>query len=165
LLDEQLSGMAAAVEAGQALFVDDGELARLATDVPDLRLRLGIGETVVFGGTGFSLVKVQMQVRLAASISFKGGGGGGCQGPRGAGGRGPPPPPGPGGGGRGGGGGGAGADVYIHQGPQNNPSAPSRTPTFTQPSRTCPLPGMPGPAAHRWPCHCPRPPPRSGRAW
>ncbi|KAI3427991.1 hypothetical protein D9Q98_006379 [Chlorella vulgaris] len=63
LLDEQLLGMAASVEAEEALFVDDSELARLATDIPDLRMRLGIGETEVFGGTGFSLVKVQLQIR------------------------------------------------------------------------------------------------------
>jgi hypothetical protein len=56
--------MAASVEAEEALFVDDSELARLATDIPDLRMRLGIGETEVFGGTGFSLVKVQLQVGL-----------------------------------------------------------------------------------------------------
>lgn len=53
--------MAAAVEASEALFIDDNELARLATDIPDLRVRLGIGDTIVFGGQGFSLVKVQMQ--------------------------------------------------------------------------------------------------------
>lgn len=61
LLDEQLAAMAAAVEASEALFIDDNELARLATDIPDLRVRLGIGDTQVFGGQGFSLVKVQLQ--------------------------------------------------------------------------------------------------------
>lgn len=63
LLDEQLAAMAAAVEASEALFIDDNELARLATDIPDLRVRLGIGDTQVFGGQGFSLVKVQLQIR------------------------------------------------------------------------------------------------------
>lgn len=63
MLDEQLAGMAAAVEAEEALFIDDSELARLATDIPDLRVRLGIGDTEVFGGQGFSLVKVQLQIR------------------------------------------------------------------------------------------------------
>ena len=123
LLDEQLAGMAAAVEGSESLFIDDSELARLATDVPDLRVsaahaalpfsssraaglgwqcsaaaglvrpaqphsapchhrcnlgthtnspvccqclqvRLGIGESEVFGSTGFSIGKLQMQVSV-----------------------------------------------------------------------------------------------------
>jgi hypothetical protein len=35
---------------------------RLATDIPDMRSRLGISDTQVFGGQGFSLVKLQLQV-------------------------------------------------------------------------------------------------------
>lgn len=125
-LDEQLGVMASAVDAGDALFIDDGELAKvrctacvlpvlpcvppprclpaaraaaaarvravqsaaplqrlaaclhppvhplpavalarrqLATDVPDLRVRLGLGDTEVFGGQGFSLAALQMKVR------------------------------------------------------------------------------------------------------
>lgn len=62
-LDAELAALAAEVEAGGSLFIDDGELAALATEVPDLRLRLGVGDSQVFGGSGFSLVKVQMQTR------------------------------------------------------------------------------------------------------
>ncbi|PRW56758.1 LETM1 and EF-hand domain-containing anon- mitochondrial [Chlorella sorokiniana] len=62
-LDEQLVAMAAAVDTNDALFIDDAELAKLATDIPDLRIRLGIGDTEVFGGQGFSLAIVQLRVR------------------------------------------------------------------------------------------------------
>lgn len=36
----------------------------MATDIPDLRIRLGIGDTEVFGGQGFSLGLLQLRVRL-----------------------------------------------------------------------------------------------------
>lgn len=64
-LDTDLSDLAAEVEAGGALVLDDGVLAGLATEIPDLRIRLGVGDTTVFGGTGISLGKVQMQLRNA----------------------------------------------------------------------------------------------------
>ena len=40
---------------------------QLATDIPDLRIRLGIGDTEVFGGQGFSLAIVQLRVRGTAA--------------------------------------------------------------------------------------------------
>ena len=119
-LDEGLGALAGAVDAGDALFIDDGELAKvggcgsaqqggrwwrlchgrqpagfgrtcacsrvvshaarshappepclplplpslpqLATDIPDLRVRLGLGDTQVFGGQGFSLAVLQSKV-------------------------------------------------------------------------------------------------------
>jgi hypothetical protein len=63
-LDSGLSALAAAVDTGEGLFdQDEAELARLATDIPDMRMRLGLGDTEVFGGSGFSVVKLQLQVK------------------------------------------------------------------------------------------------------
>jgi hypothetical protein len=42
LLDAPVAALAAAVAAGEAARIDGGELARLASDIPDLRSRLGI---------------------------------------------------------------------------------------------------------------------------
>lgn len=67
LLDAGLSSLATAVDAGEALYVDESDLARLATDIPDMRMRLGLGDTQVFGGAGFSLVKVQLQIKTAGA--------------------------------------------------------------------------------------------------
>lgn len=65
-LDSGLSALAAAVDTGEGLFdQDEAELARLATDIPDMRMRLGLGDTEVFGGSGFSVVKLQLQVKTA----------------------------------------------------------------------------------------------------
>ncbi len=66
-LDAELAAMASEVEAGGALYIDDGDIAALATEIPDLRLRLGVGDTTVFGGSGLSLGKMQMQLRQAIS--------------------------------------------------------------------------------------------------
>jgi LETM1-like protein len=66
-LDAELAAMASEVEAGGALYIDDGDIAALATEIPDLRLRLGVGDTTVFGGSGLSLSKMQMQIRQAVS--------------------------------------------------------------------------------------------------
>jgi hypothetical protein len=65
-LDGALAGLAAEVEVGEALFMDDGALAALATEIPDLRARLGLGDAAVFGGAGWSLGKLQMQLRQSA---------------------------------------------------------------------------------------------------
>lgn len=62
-LDVELSGLVADVESGSSLFIDDAELAALATEIPDLRVRLGVGDEAVFGGSGLSLNKVQLQVK------------------------------------------------------------------------------------------------------
>lgn len=43
LLDTPIGAMAAAVEGGNALLVDEADLRRLAVEIPDLRTRLGIG--------------------------------------------------------------------------------------------------------------------------
>ncbi len=66
-LDAELAAMASEVEAGGALYIDDGDIAALATEIPDLRLRLGVGDNTVFGGSGFSISKIQMQLRQAVS--------------------------------------------------------------------------------------------------
>lgn len=66
-LDAELAAMASEVEAGGSLYIDDADIAALATEIPDLRLRLGVGDTTVFGGSGFSLGKMQMQMRQAVS--------------------------------------------------------------------------------------------------
>ena len=42
LLDAPVAALAAAVERGEAARIDGAELARLASDIPDLRSRLGI---------------------------------------------------------------------------------------------------------------------------
>ncbi len=43
LLDTPIAAMAAAVEAGDVLLVEEADLRRLAVEIPDLRTRLGIG--------------------------------------------------------------------------------------------------------------------------
>lgn len=43
LLDNELASLMEAVDNGQAVRLDDSDLARLAVDIPDLRNRLGIG--------------------------------------------------------------------------------------------------------------------------
>jgi hypothetical protein len=49
---ELASALAVMVEASkhpeEILFIDDYELAKLATEIPDLRMRLGIGDDIVF---------------------------------------------------------------------------------------------------------------------
>ncbi|EIE25017.1 hypothetical protein COCSUDRAFT_40379 [Coccomyxa subellipsoidea C-169] len=62
LLDTPIAGMGAAVEAGNALAVDEADLRRLAADIPDLRTRLGIGDAEVFAGTGWTWVRAQAAV-------------------------------------------------------------------------------------------------------
>ena len=42
LLDAPVAALAAAVAVGEATRIDGAELARLASDIPDLRSRLGI---------------------------------------------------------------------------------------------------------------------------
>lgn len=64
-LATSLSSMVISVEASEALYIDDGELAALATEIPDLRIRLGLGDDVVFGTSGFSLSKIQFQIKQA----------------------------------------------------------------------------------------------------
>lgn len=68
-LDAELAAMASEVESGGSLYIDDGDIAALATEIPDLRLRLGVGDTTVFGGSGLSLSKLQMQIRQAISTT------------------------------------------------------------------------------------------------
>jgi hypothetical protein len=65
-LDTELADLATEVEAGSSLFIEDAELAALATEVPDLRLRLGVNDSEVFGGSGFTFVKLQMQTKQNA---------------------------------------------------------------------------------------------------
>lgn len=63
LLEESLVGLAQLVDRGSAIIIDEDELLTLATDVPDLRVRLGITDDKVFGGSGFSFLKLQLQLR------------------------------------------------------------------------------------------------------
>ena len=48
------------------------ELARLATDIPDMRVRLGLGDTDVFGGTGmtFSFEQASIQESLQSTQNW-----------------------------------------------------------------------------------------------
>lgn len=66
-LATSLAVLAAASEPEEILFIDDAELAALATEIPDLRIRLGLGDDIVFGSSGFSFSKVQFQVRQAVN--------------------------------------------------------------------------------------------------
>lgn len=43
LLDGPIAALAEDVEKGEAGRINEDELARLAVDIPDLRMRLGIG--------------------------------------------------------------------------------------------------------------------------
>ncbi|GIL51245.1 hypothetical protein Vafri_7097 [Volvox africanus] len=91
LLDEQLTLMAAALEAGAAggaaasddgaaeaaavaaaaaaaaamgpALINDEVLSKLAVEIPDMRSRVGVADQVVFGGQGFSLTKARLQIR------------------------------------------------------------------------------------------------------
>jgi len=73
---ELASALAVMVEASkhreELLFIDDYELAKLATEIPDLRTRLGIGDDIVFGSSGFSLNKLQFQTRQAVNTVKEG---------------------------------------------------------------------------------------------
>jgi hypothetical protein len=73
---ELASALAVMVEASkhreELLFIDDYELAKLATEIPDLRTRLGIGDDIVFGSSGFSLNKLQFQTRQAINTIKEG---------------------------------------------------------------------------------------------
>lgn len=62
----------ASVHPDELLFIDDYELATLATEIPDLRMRLGIGDEIVFGGSGFSINKLQFQTRQAINTVKEG---------------------------------------------------------------------------------------------
>lgn len=48
LLDEALSALVALVDRGSAVIISEEELMSLATDVPDLRNRLGIAYVLIF---------------------------------------------------------------------------------------------------------------------
>lgn len=62
----------ASVKQDELLFIDEYELATLATEIPDLRMRLGIGDEIVFGVSGFSLNKLQFQTRQAINTVKEG---------------------------------------------------------------------------------------------
>ncbi|KAK9908964.1 hypothetical protein WJX75_005261 [Coccomyxa subellipsoidea] len=62
LLDTPIAAMGSAVEAGNALAVDEADLRRLAVEIPDLRTRLGIGDAEVFAGAGWTWVRAQAAV-------------------------------------------------------------------------------------------------------
>mmetsp|Transcript_20484 Transcript_20484/g.61660 ORF Transcript_20484/g.61660 Transcript_20484/m.61660 type:complete len:811 (-) Transcript_20484:440-2872(-) len=56
-----LAAMTDAVARGEAELLDEDELDRLATEIPEMRTRLGIRDDQVFAGSGMSLVRLQMQ--------------------------------------------------------------------------------------------------------
>ncbi|BDA41254.1 probable mitochondrial proton/calcium exchanger protein at C-terminar half [Coccomyxa sp. Obi] len=62
LLDTPITAMAAAVDAGDVLLVDEADLRRLAVEIPDLRTRLGIGDAEVFAGAGWTWMRTQAAV-------------------------------------------------------------------------------------------------------
>ncbi|KAG2422678.1 hypothetical protein HXX76_015842 [Chlamydomonas incerta] len=53
---------AAAVVMGPAL-INDEVLGKLAAEIPDMRMRVGVADQTVFGGQGFSLTKARLQLR------------------------------------------------------------------------------------------------------
>lgn len=65
LLDEALAALVQLVDRGSAIVINEDELVALATDVPDLRSRLGIADNEVFGGSGMSFLKIQLQLKEA----------------------------------------------------------------------------------------------------
>lgn len=65
LLDQQLAALAAAIEQSHAILITEEELIPMASEIPDMRSRLGIAEGLVFGGQGFSWIKVRFQIREA----------------------------------------------------------------------------------------------------
>ncbi|KAL0029741.1 hypothetical protein WJX79_006839 [Trebouxia sp. C0005] len=65
LLDQQLASLAAAIEESHAILITEDELIPVASEIPDMRSRLGIAEGVVFGGQGITWMKVRFQIREA----------------------------------------------------------------------------------------------------
>lgn len=66
-LDLDLAALVDMVAGGYAAAVDDDALERLAIDIPDMRIRLGIKDDQVFGGSGMSISRLQMQLRESIS--------------------------------------------------------------------------------------------------
>ena len=73
---ELVTALSIMVEASrhreELLVIDDDELLKLAQEIPDLRMRLGIGDDIVFGSSGFSLQKLQFQTRQAINTIKEG---------------------------------------------------------------------------------------------
>jgi hypothetical protein len=63
LVEEQLAVLASTVGPASMPFVGDDVLEKLAVDVPDLRIRVGVNDQVVFGGSGFSTTRLQLQMK------------------------------------------------------------------------------------------------------
>lgn len=66
LLDQQLAVLVSAVEAAEPLLIAEEDLILVASEIPDLRGRLGIAEREVFGGQGMSWLKIRLQIRETA---------------------------------------------------------------------------------------------------
>lgn len=66
-LDLDLAALVDMVAGGYAAAVDDDALERLAIDIPDMRIRLGIKDDQVFGGSGMSISRLQMQLQESIS--------------------------------------------------------------------------------------------------
>eukprot|EP00877_Chromochloris_zofingiensis_P001136 jgi/Chrzof1/11022/Cz05g20210.t1 len=67
LLEEQLLVLADALQCedgtGSLCLLDDDVLEVLAAEIPDLRLRVGVPDTVVFGSNPFSPTKLKLQAK------------------------------------------------------------------------------------------------------
>ncbi|KAK9821246.1 hypothetical protein WJX74_000565 [Apatococcus lobatus] len=67
LLDGQLANLCMAVDSQEAILINEDDLESVATEIPDMRSRLGIGDTTVFVRTGFSLLRLQLAVNQNAA--------------------------------------------------------------------------------------------------
>ena len=56
-----LCALRCAVHAEHAVHAVHPPCCRLATDIPDMRLRLGFSDSQIFGGTGLSFVTMQLR--------------------------------------------------------------------------------------------------------
>ncbi len=63
LLEEQLIVLATALSSSPLALVDDELLDKLAVEVPDLRIRVGVPDVDVYGSNPFSLTKLQLQAK------------------------------------------------------------------------------------------------------
>lgn len=69
LIGHGLTGRTAAVQASQGKLTPalDEDMKDLAAAIPDMRVRLGIPDQSVFGGSGLSVRKAQMAVKDATT--------------------------------------------------------------------------------------------------
>lgn len=75
LLEEQLTGLALALDKMAINLAGEELLETLATEIPDMRNRVGVGDAEVFGSSGFSLTRVRLQImesieKLQEAVNF-----------------------------------------------------------------------------------------------